>query len=102
MVKFLVKAQLSKGSATVTINGISTEVSIDTVLEASGEGATLVEAKQHARAIINAEAFILLEIKAGLVLLEPKYAKLKYKGRTASNFAYWINVNIINIKILPE
>ena len=102
MVKYEATATLKKGSATLIINGVSTDMFIDSTIESKVIADTLSGAKQQARADVNGAALIILDIQSAAALLEPKYADDKYKGRSSINFSYWVSVNITGIKIIPE
>jgi hypothetical protein len=99
MVQYEVTAELVKASATITINGVSQEVSVDIPIAATITAATLVEAKQQARADVNLQSFILIHQKIAAATLANNQL---VKGRLSTDYSIWQSVNITNIQILLE
>jgi hypothetical protein len=100
MVQFEVTAQLVQGTGTLTQNGVSTVVSVDTAISFTSTQATLVEAKQKARESVNLQAATILQEKLVAAGFSPENASLFYKGRVAVDVSLWMKVNITNVQII--
>jgi len=98
MVSFTATAQLVKASATVTINGVSQEVSVDTPITAVVTAATLDEAKQQARAEVNLKSFVLIHQKIAAATISNNQL-----GRAvlSTDYSIWQRSKITNVTINP-
>jgi hypothetical protein len=99
MVQYEVTAELVKASATIIINGVSQEVSVDLPITAIITAPTLVEAKQQARAAVNLQSFQLIHQKIAAATMSNDQL---VKGRLSTDYSIWQSVNITNIQILLE
>ena len=98
MVSYTVTAELVKATATIIINGVSQEVSVDVPIAATITAATLVEAKQQARAAVNEQSFILIHQKIAAATLANDQL---VKGRLSTDYSIWQSVNITSVTINP-
>lgn len=98
MVSYTVTAQLVKASATITINGVSQEVSVDVPISSIKTAATLVEAKQQARADVNLQSFVMIHQKIAAATVSNNQL---VKGRLSTDYSIWQSVNITNVIINP-
>ena len=94
MVSYTVTAELVKATATIIINGVSQEVSVDIPITATITADTLVEAKQKARSEINLKSFILIHQKIAAATIANNQL---VKGRLSTDYSIWQSVNITSV-----
>ena len=100
MVQYEVTAELVQATATLTLNGMSQEVSVDIPIAATITASALVEAKQKARESVNLQAATILQEKLVAAGFSPENASLFYKGRVTIDVSLWMKVNITNVQII--
>jgi hypothetical protein len=97
MSQYEVTAQLVKASATITINGVSQEVSVDVPISSTKTAATLVEAKQQARADVNLQSFVMIHQKIAAATIANDQL---VKGRLSTDYSIWQSVNITKVLVV--